>query len=138
MLKLQGNELAQNIRRDTQLSVAERGKVQVLTYLGKTQPGTYRKSLTKVIIELVEAECVLVRKGEALGDYTNKRTPHCLCGFFFRNPIRQSKKISPVVKSWGKSIATTVGGAIISTWTLSSLMEQSHILLGELQQLLVP
>lgn len=60
---------------------AERSTVQVLIYLGKTQSDTHRKNSAKMIVELVEAKCVLVRKGETPGGHKNRRTPNSYVDF---------------------------------------------------------
>lgn len=62
--------------RERHTLFTETGRVQVLTYLGKTQSDTYRKKSTKMIVEMVEARYVLVRKGETSDSDKNRRTPH--------------------------------------------------------------
>lgn len=109
--------------------------MQVLIYLGKTQSDTYRKNSTKMIVELVEAKCVLVRKGETPGGHKNRRTPHPCVDFSLRAPSANKRKF-PFGEGLEYDQDSTAGGAINSTWTPHplSVTEQSQVLLGELQQ----
>lgn len=48
----------------------------LFTETGRVQSDTYRKNSTKMIVEMVEARYVLVRKGETSDTDKNRRTPH--------------------------------------------------------------
>lgn len=67
---------------------AGRGFLQVLTYLDKTQLYTSRKRSTKMIITLIEAKCILIRKDEYPGNHKYRGNPHTLAGFFMDPSVK--------------------------------------------------